>query len=165
MNVTNSTNVASPSDESALNPYTIIGPVVLGGLINASLFGCLVIQTYVYYASFAKDHQAIKLMCNANCIFDLRVSHTVECGLAQCLSLVITVKVFGMTSLVAFAVDENALITVSLTSRVVYDLTTAMGLATTSIVDRLVLWAIETGLITRYVERRYSSGMLRVIFY
>ncbi|OJA11157.1 hypothetical protein AZE42_13746 [Rhizopogon vesiculosus] len=66
MNATtgSSTSVASPS-ESAFNPYTIIGPVVLGGLVNASLFGCLVIQTYVYYANFAKDNRAIKVMVAA----------------------------------------------------------------------------------------------------
>ena len=49
--------------------------------------------------------------------------------MAQCLSLVITVKAFAMTSVSAFAVDQNTIIMASLTSRVVYELTTAMGLA------------------------------------
>jgi hypothetical protein len=61
MNATNSTSIASPG-ESAFDPYVIIGPVVLGALVNASFFGCLVIQTYFYYANFAKDHRTIKLM-------------------------------------------------------------------------------------------------------
>lgn len=51
------------------------------------------------------------------------------CLVAQCLSLVITAKAFTMTSVIAFAVDQDTIITISLTSRVVYDLTTAMGLA------------------------------------
>jgi hypothetical protein len=51
------------------------------------------------------------------------------CLVAQCLSLVITVKAFAMTSVSAFAVDQDTIIVVSLASRVVYDLTTAMGLA------------------------------------
>ncbi|OAX34187.1 hypothetical protein K503DRAFT_675545, partial [Rhizopogon vinicolor AM-OR11-026] len=173
------------------NPYTIIGPVVLGGLVNAALFGCLTIQTYVYYANFAKDHRAIKIMvsdiaiatqiahlicvsatlwsvtvgaygdpsifqvfpwgADAAILFTSITGALVEmyfafrlwklsksfplplfalalCLVAQCLSLVITVKAFGMTSVRAFAVDQNVLITISLTSRVVYDLTTAMGL-------------------------------------
>jgi len=60
MNVTNSTNVASLGE--SFNVYAYIGPVVLGSLVNASLFGCLVIQTYVYYANFAKDHLATKAL-------------------------------------------------------------------------------------------------------
>ncbi|OJA20752.1 hypothetical protein AZE42_12282, partial [Rhizopogon vesiculosus] len=76
MNATtgSSTSVASPS-ESAFNPYTIIGPVVLGGLVNASLFGCLVIQTYVYYANFVKDHRAIKVMVAA--VFATQIAHLI----------------------------------------------------------------------------------------
>jgi len=57
----NATSAVSPS-ESSFNPYIVIGPVVLGALVNACLFGCLVIQTYVYYANFPKDHRAIKIL-------------------------------------------------------------------------------------------------------
>jgi uncharacterized membrane protein YczE len=45
---------------AAFNASIIVGPVVLGTLVDTCLFGCLVIQTYVYYASFANDHRAIK---------------------------------------------------------------------------------------------------------
>jgi len=48
--------------ESTFNPYVVIGPVVLGALVNACLFGGLVIQTYVYYANFPKDHRSIKIL-------------------------------------------------------------------------------------------------------
>lgn len=61
MNATVSTGVASQC-ESPFNAYLFIGPVVLGALVNASLFGSLVIQTYVYYANFANDHRAIKFL-------------------------------------------------------------------------------------------------------
>jgi len=62
MNVTSSTDVAIRLEVESFNAYVYIGPVVLGSLVNASLFGCLVIQTYVYYANFAKDHRAIKAL-------------------------------------------------------------------------------------------------------
>jgi hypothetical protein len=61
MNAINSTFIASPR-KGTFDPYVIIGPVVLGALVNASFFGCLIIQTYFYYANFAKDHRTIKLM-------------------------------------------------------------------------------------------------------
>jgi hypothetical protein len=61
MNATNSTSIASPG-ESTFDPYVIIGPIVLGALVNACFFGCLVIQTYFYYGNFTKDHRTIKLM-------------------------------------------------------------------------------------------------------
>jgi hypothetical protein len=61
MNAINSTPIASPR-KGIFDPYVIIGPVVLGALVNASFFGCLIIQTYFYYANFAKDHRTIKFM-------------------------------------------------------------------------------------------------------
>jgi hypothetical protein len=75
------------------------------------------------------------------------------CLVAQCLSLVIAVEAFSMTSVAEFAVDQSTIITVSLTSRAVYDLITAMGLVwylmkqrstalSRSIIDRLVLWTV-----------------------
>lgn len=45
---------------AAFNASIIVGPVVLGTLVDTCLFGCLVIQTYVYFANFANDHRAIK---------------------------------------------------------------------------------------------------------
>jgi hypothetical protein len=58
-----------------------------------------------------------------------------------------------MTSVAEFAVNQDTLITFSLTSQAIYDLTTAMGLVwylmkqrstalSRSIIDRLVLWTI-----------------------
>ncbi|KAG1892154.1 hypothetical protein F4604DRAFT_1948618 [Suillus subluteus] len=45
---------------AAFNASIIVGPVVLGTLVDTCLFGCLVVQTYVYRANFANDHRAIK---------------------------------------------------------------------------------------------------------
>ncbi|KAJ8581638.1 hypothetical protein M405DRAFT_777237 [Rhizopogon salebrosus TDB-379] len=229
MNATNSTSIASPG-ESAFDPYVIIGPVVLGALVNASFFGCLVIQTYFYYANFAKDHRTIKLMVVV--VFAMQIAHLIcvsatlwnmavsayddpsklqvfplatdatilftcitggivelyfsfrlwklskglilplfslaLCLVAQCLSLVIAVEAFSMTSVAEFAVDQSTIITVSLTSRAVYDLITAMGLVwylmkqrstalSRSIIDRLVLWTVETGLVTSLVAILFVS--------
>jgi hypothetical protein len=66
---------------------------------------------------------------------------------------VIAVFAFSMTSVAEFSVNQNTLITVSLTSQAVYDLITAMGLVwylmkqrstalSRSIIERLVLWTI-----------------------
>ncbi|KAG1906911.1 uncharacterized protein F5891DRAFT_999328 [Suillus fuscotomentosus] len=56
MNSRRELNVLPP-----FNAYIMIGPVVLGALVNACLFGGLVIQTYVYHANFPNDHRVVKL--------------------------------------------------------------------------------------------------------
>ena len=66
MNAANSSSVGVQGENTPLplatfNAYVFIGPVVLGGLVNACLFGCLIIQTYLYYANFVKDHRGVKL--------------------------------------------------------------------------------------------------------
>jgi hypothetical protein len=59
MNATDSSTSLS-FEVAAFNASIIVGPVVLGTLIDTCLFGCLVIQIYVYYANFANDHRVIK---------------------------------------------------------------------------------------------------------
>ncbi|KAG1755400.1 hypothetical protein EDB19DRAFT_1661022 [Suillus lakei] len=86
------------------------------------------------------------------------------CLLAQSISLAMAVKAFTMTNLVTFETDENRLITLSLTSRLACELTLTLSMAwylrkqrsstfsrTTTMIDRLVLWTIETGLTTSLV--------------
>ncbi|KAG1815696.1 uncharacterized protein BJ212DRAFT_1358074 [Suillus subaureus] len=58
---------------AAFNASIIVGPVVLGTLVDTCLFGCLVIQTYVYYANFANDHRAIKFTVAA--VFATQIAH------------------------------------------------------------------------------------------
>lgn len=65
MNITNSSGVITLYESAPLvvitfNAYTMLGPVVLGALVNACLFGCLIVQTCVYYANFVNDHRGIK---------------------------------------------------------------------------------------------------------
>lgn len=210
---------------AAFNASIIVGPVVLGTLVDTCLFGCLVIQTYVYYASFANDHRAIKYTVAA--VFAIQIAHVmcvsatlwntavsayddpsklqifplsaaattlftgitgalvesyfafrlwklskryflpllslVLCVIAQVVSLVITVQAFKTSSIAVFEIDQNTSITLALTSRVLCDLILTMSMAwylkkqkseysrTTSMIDRLVLWTIETGLITSVV--------------
>ncbi|KAG1806530.1 uncharacterized protein HD556DRAFT_319491 [Suillus plorans] len=215
---------------AVFNPSIIVGPVVLGALVDTCLFGCLVIQTYVYYANFANDHRAIRftvaavfatqiahVMCVSATLWNTAVSayddpsklqmlplasaatilftgitgalvesyfafrlwnvskklllpilSMVLCVIAQVVSLVITVQAFKTTSVAEFEVDQNTPITLALTSRVLCDLILTLSTAwylknqrsgylrTTNMIDRLVLWTIETGLITRYDERRRS---------
>ncbi|KAG1722899.1 hypothetical protein EDB19DRAFT_1916402 [Suillus lakei] len=231
MNATDSSSIAAPSSfqVATFNAYIIVGPVVLGSLVDAGLFGCLIIQTYVYYANFANDHRAIKLTVAA--VFAMQIAHMicvsstlwntavssyddslklqilplgadatilftgitgalvesyfafrlwklskrlplvllslVFCVIAQVVSLVITVKAFNMTSVTAFEIDQNTPITLSLTSRVLCDLILTLSIAwylrkqrTTSTIDRLVLWTIETGLITSLVAVLVMSFFL-----
>ncbi|KAG2155077.1 uncharacterized protein EDB93DRAFT_1131124 [Suillus bovinus] len=204
----------------------MIGPVVLGALVNACLFGGLAIQTHVYYANFPKDHRGMKLtvaailasqiahvICVSATLWKVAVSGygnpltlsifplgadaailftaitgaLVEssfafrlwklsksltlplislalCLLAQSIALTMTVKAFTMTDLLTFETDENRLITLSLTSRLVCELTLTLSMvwylrkqrsstfaSTTTIIDRLVLWTLETGIITSLV--------------
>ncbi|KAG1833542.1 hypothetical protein EV424DRAFT_1365862 [Suillus variegatus] len=227
-------NITNPSTPTSLvqnvlppfNAYTMIGPVVLGALVNACLFGGLVIQTYVYYANFPNDHRMVRLtvaailasqiahvICVSATLWKVAVSGygnpltllifplgadaailftaitgaLVEssfafrlwklskllapplislalCLLAQSIALTMTVKAFAMTDLLTFEADENRLITLSLTSRLVCELTLTLSMvwylrkqrsltfaSTTTIIDRLVLWTLETGLITSLV--------------
>ena len=67
MYATNSSGVGVPGESASLHiaifhAYIIIGPVVLGALVNACLFGCLIVQTYLYYANFPNDHRGIRFM-------------------------------------------------------------------------------------------------------
>jgi len=38
----------------------VIGPIQVGGLLSAALFGCLSCQSYVYFSRFTNDHFALK---------------------------------------------------------------------------------------------------------
>lgn len=74
MSIANPSTLTAPRDVlPPFNLYTMIAPVVVGGLFNAGLFGGLVVQTYVYYTHFPNDHRAMKLtvsepsMWNTNC--------------------------------------------------------------------------------------------------
>ncbi|KAG1755402.1 hypothetical protein EDB19DRAFT_402838 [Suillus lakei] len=219
------TSTSLSFEVAAFNASIIVGPVVLGTLFDACLFGCLVIQTYVYYANFANDHRVIKVTVAA--VFATQIAHMmcvsatlwntavnayddpsklqilpltacatilftgitgalvesyfafrlwklsrklllpllslVLCVIAQVVSLVITVRAFNTTSIAAFETDQNTSITLALTSRVLCDTILTLSMAwylrkqrsvfsrTTSTIDRLVLWTIETGLITSLV--------------
>ncbi|KAG1892155.1 hypothetical protein F4604DRAFT_1912888 [Suillus subluteus] len=227
MNVTDpSTLTASGNVLPPFNVYTMIGPVALGALVNACLFGGLVVQTYVYYANFPNDHRVMKLtvaailasqiahlICVSATLWNVAVSGygnpltllvfplgadaailftaitgaLVEssfafrlwklsktltlplislalCLLAQSIALAMTAKAFAMTNLVTFETDENRLIILALTSRLVCELTLTLSMVwylrkqrsstfsrTTTKIDRLVLWTLETGLITSLV--------------
>lgn len=97
----------------------------------------------------------------------------VLCLAAQSIALAMTVKAFLMTNLVKFAHDQNTLITLSLTSRLVCELTLTLSMAwylrkqrsstfsrTTAMIDRLVLWTLETGLMTSLVVAFVMSFFL-----
>ncbi|KAG2156350.1 hypothetical protein DEU56DRAFT_975927 [Suillus clintonianus] len=249
MNTTDFSTVTVPQNALppfvAFDAYVMMGPVVLGALVNACLFGGFVVQTYVYYAHFPNDSRVVKLtvaailaaqiahvICVSATLWNFAVSGygnpltmlvfplgadaailftaitgaLVEssfafrlwklsktlflpllslalCLAAQSIALAMTVKAFLMTNLVKFAHDQNTLITLSLTSRLVCELTLTLSMAwylrkqrsstfsrhaallpicsvvmiyrTTAMIDRLVLWTLETGLMTRYVVRHF----------
>ncbi|KAG2043324.1 hypothetical protein BDR03DRAFT_941094 [Suillus americanus] len=52
-----------------------IGPIQVGGLLSAALFGCLSCQSYVYLAKFANDHLALKAVVSA--VFFIQLGHFV----------------------------------------------------------------------------------------
>lgn len=238
MNVTSPTGstLTAPRDVlPSFDVYTMIAPVVLGALLNACLFGGLVVQTYVYYTHFPNDHRAMKLTIAA--ILASQIAHVIGvsatlwkvavsgygnpltllifpfgadvailftaitgalvgssfafrlwklsktrilplislalCLLAQSIALTMTVKAFTMTDLVTFETNGKKLITLSLTSRLVCELTLTLSMVwylrrqrsstfsrTTTIIDRLVLWTVETGLITSLVVALVMSFFL-----
>ncbi|KAG0709917.1 hypothetical protein DFH29DRAFT_1065096 [Suillus ampliporus] len=80
MNATNSSTVTAPGEDApasvaTFNVYVMIGPVAVGALVNACLFGSLVVQIHVYYANFANDHRAMKLMVAA--ILASQIAHVI----------------------------------------------------------------------------------------
>lgn len=236
MNVTSPSTLTAPRDVlPPFDVYTMIAPVVLGALLNACLFGGLVVQTYVYYTHFPNDHRAMKLTIAA--ILASQIAHVIGvsatlwkiavsgygnpltllifplgadvailftaitgalvgssfafrlwklsktrilplislalCLLAQSIALTMTVKAFTMTDLVTFETNGKRLITLSLTSRLVCELTLTLSMVwylrrqrsstfsrTTTIIDRLVLWTVETGLITSLVVALVMSFFL-----
>ncbi|KAG1777825.1 hypothetical protein EV702DRAFT_225133 [Suillus placidus] len=53
----------------------VIGPVQVGGLLSAALFGCLSFQSYVYFARFTNDHLILKAAVSA--VFFIQLGHFV----------------------------------------------------------------------------------------
>lgn len=49
----------------------IIGPTQVGGLLSATLFGCLACQTYLYFARFTSDGLALKITVSAISLLQL----------------------------------------------------------------------------------------------
>lgn len=51
------------NSERSVNDFDarlVIGPIQIGGLLSAALFGCLSCQSYVYFARFTNDHLTLK---------------------------------------------------------------------------------------------------------
>jgi hypothetical protein len=53
----------------------VIGPIQVGGLLSAALFGCLSCQSYVYFSRFTNDHLALKAAVSA--VFFIQLGHFV----------------------------------------------------------------------------------------
>jgi hypothetical protein len=53
----------------------VIGPIQVGGLLSAALFGCLSCQSYVYFSRFTNDHFALKAAVSA--VFFIQLGHFV----------------------------------------------------------------------------------------
>ncbi|KAG2128955.1 uncharacterized protein EDB93DRAFT_147201 [Suillus bovinus] len=53
----------------------VIGPVQVGGLLSAALFGCLSCQFYVYFAKFTSDRLILKAAVSA--VFFIQLAHFV----------------------------------------------------------------------------------------
>jgi hypothetical protein len=53
----------------------VIGPIQVGGLLSAALFGCLLCQSYVYFARFTSDHLIVKAAVSA--VFFIQLGHFV----------------------------------------------------------------------------------------
>ncbi|KAG1777826.1 hypothetical protein EV702DRAFT_1101188 [Suillus placidus] len=49
----------------------VIGPIQVGGLLSAALFGCLSCQSYVYFARFTNDHLILKITVSAVILIQL----------------------------------------------------------------------------------------------
>ncbi|KAG1812118.1 uncharacterized protein BJ212DRAFT_1483303 [Suillus subaureus] len=205
----------------------VIGPIQVGGLLSAALFGCLFCQSYVYFARFPNDHLTLKAAVSAVifvqlghfiCIISILWAMTVStygdpsqlrvlplaadlaiplsaftafivqsfyafrlwkltrniflptlCEIisvtAQTSTLILSSYAFSMTDLTTFEDNRLLLIALSLIARAACDVITTSGIVwslkrnrgsdigdvTTTTIDRLIYWTIETGLATRYL--------------
>ncbi|KAG0697833.1 hypothetical protein DFH29DRAFT_944474 [Suillus ampliporus] len=62
--------ISSEDTTTDFDPQLVIGPMQVGALVTAALFGCLAIQTYVYFTKFV-DRPSLKAIVAAVIIFQL----------------------------------------------------------------------------------------------
>jgi hypothetical protein len=48
----------------AFDPRLVIGPMQIGALLSAALYGCFVAQTFMYFKLFPKDPPTLKLIAS-----------------------------------------------------------------------------------------------------
>lgn len=66
------------NSERSVNDFDarlVIGPIQVGGLLSAALFGCLSCQSYVYFARFTSDRLTLKAAVSA--VFFIQLGHFV----------------------------------------------------------------------------------------
>ncbi|KAG1752825.1 hypothetical protein EDB19DRAFT_1670031 [Suillus lakei] len=211
---------------SNFNARVVIGPIQVCGLLSAALFGCLVCQSYLYFARFGSDHLALKatvsaviliqlghIVCVISMLWTMTVStygDPTQLGvlpvatdlavslsgltvfivqsfytfrlwrltknvllpilcqmlsvIAQIATFIATARAFSMTDLTDFGNNSTLPIELSFIARAACDLITTAGIAwglkkqrgsvirdTITMIDQLIVWTLETGLVTRYL--------------
>jgi hypothetical protein len=63
----------------------VIGPIQVGGLLSAALFGCLSCQSYVYFARFTNDHLILKAAVSRSTVQHIVdfMDHNIRLGLCS----------------------------------------------------------------------------------
>ncbi|KAG2132560.1 hypothetical protein BD769DRAFT_1665997 [Suillus cothurnatus] len=83
------------------NARLVIGPVQVGGLLSAALFGCLACQSYLYFARFTSDHLSIKAIVSA--VILIQLGHFV-CVVSTLWTM--TISTYGDPSQLIFIVQS-----------------------------------------------------------
>ncbi|KIJ66091.1 hypothetical protein HYDPIDRAFT_39227 [Hydnomerulius pinastri MD-312] len=82
----------------------LLGPGEIGGFIAILFFGCAIVQVYVYYEDFQKDHWTLKALVTITCLF--QIGHVA----AICATLyIITVVNYGQPQSLAILPHTSAL--------------------------------------------------------
>ncbi|KAF8317353.1 hypothetical protein DL93DRAFT_2165615 [Clavulina sp. PMI_390] len=74
----NSTTIPTPDPTAGIDPHVLIGPMIIGLVLNVWLYGMQLIQTETYFRSSTKDALWVKILVVyltiadlVNCIFDI----------------------------------------------------------------------------------------------
>ncbi|KAH7925907.1 hypothetical protein BV22DRAFT_1128676 [Leucogyrophana mollusca] len=67
-----------------------VGPVDIGAVAVALLFGCLIVQIYIYYSNFADDYRILKML-----VFIVTLLELIHLGCAVATMWAVTVTAYG----------------------------------------------------------------------
>ncbi|KAG1744776.1 hypothetical protein EDB19DRAFT_1826921 [Suillus lakei] len=154
--------VVGSEDTIPFDSRLIIGPMQIGALVTAALFGCIVIQSYVYFTKFV-DSLGFKATVKSHKSGDgHRISIWTRTVMLTLWAMTVTayddpselnvLPGIAMTSLTRFVVEQTDTITITVATRAICDITIAVGVTWSPLQKR------KRGIV-EYWWRRYDVSV------